>query len=97
MIKHLESGEKLEDVLGSELTLVDFYADWCGPCKMLAPILEQLDLPIIKVNVDVHDALAREYGIMSIPTLIFFKEKKEIKKEIGLRSKEELEKIISEL
>ncbi len=98
MVKHLEQNENLEDILGNELTLVDFYADWCGPCKMLAPILEQLEnITIIKVNVDVHDELARKNGIMSIPTLIFYKDKKEVKKEIGLRSKAELEKIISEI
>lgn len=98
MIKYLSQGEKIEDILNDELTLVDFYADWCGPCKMLAPILEQLEnINIVKVNVDEHQELANKLGIMSIPTLIFYKNKEIVKKEIGLKSKNELEKIISEI
>jgi thioredoxin 1 len=61
------------------VVLVDFYADWCGPCKMVAPVLEQLKtkyagkLDIVKVDVDVEGSLAQKYGVMSIPTLILLK------------------------
>ncbi|MDD3397429.1 MAG: thioredoxin [Clostridia bacterium] len=73
--------------------LVDFYANWCGPCKMLTPILEQVieesngEFEIIKIDVDECEDLSREFGIMSIPTLIVFKNGKPVKKEIGLRNK----------
>lgn len=97
MIKYLEN-ENLEDVLTEEITIVDFYADWCGPCKMLGAVLEKLtDINIIKVNTDTHGELSAKYGIMSIPTLIIFKNKKEIKKEIGFKSEDELKKILESI
>ena len=78
--------------------LVDFYADWCGPCRMLSPIIEELveqrDINVVKVNVDEANETARKFGIMSIPTIIVFKDGKEINKQVGLCSKEELEKMI---
>ena len=90
-----ESFEK--EVLNSnEPVLVDFYADWCGPCKMMAPIVEELakDLQgkakVGKINVDENQDLAMEYEVMSIPTLIIFKEGKELKRFVGVRSKSEL-------
>jgi thioredoxin 1 len=95
---HLEK-DNFNEIISKGTHLVDFYAEWCGPCKMLMPILEELDekINIIKVNVDEHEDLAREYGIMSIPTLIFFKDG-DIKKEIvGFKSKEELENIIDNI
>lgn len=75
--------------------LVDFFATWCGPCKMLSPILEEIssdrsDIKIVKVDVDECSSLARKFGVMSIPTLLLI-ENGEIKdKKIGLQSKEEL-------
>ena len=90
-----ESFEK--EVLNSnEPVLVDFYADWCGPCKMMAPIVEELakDLQgkakVGKINVDENQDLAMEYEVMSIPTLIIFKDGKELKRFVGVRSKSEL-------
>lgn len=97
MIKYLEN-ENLYDIIQNGDYLVDFYADWCGPCKMLGSVLEQLEnVNIIKVNTDTHPALSQEFGVMSIPTLVFFKDGKEARKEIGFKSKEEIEKILSEL
>lgn len=97
MIKYLES-ENLNDLVKSGIHVVDFYADWCGPCKMLGSVLEQLEeVSIIKVNTDTHQNLAQEYGVMSIPTLVFFKDGKNIKKEIGFKTKEELERILNEI
>lgn len=79
---------------GEELVLVDFWADWCGPCKMLTPILDEISdeikVKICKVNVDEEGELATEFGIRSIPTILVFKNGKEIDRIVGLREKEEL-------
>lgn len=79
-----------------EKVLVDFYANWCGPCKMIAPELERVesDVKVIKVDVDEFEDIAREYGVMSIPTLVLFNEGKEIKRTIGFIDKEKIEKFI---
>ena len=72
------------------LLMVDFWADWCGPCKMLAPLIESLDkeyegrVTVGKVNVDDEQELAIRYGVMSIPTVIFFKDGKEIDRKVGV-------------
>ena len=81
------------------LVLVDFYADWCMPCKMLSPILEELseeidDVKIVKVNTDKNQELASSFGIMSIPTLLFVKDGKVIDTLVGMRPKEDLERVI---
>lgn len=80
--------------------LVDFYADWCGPCRMLAPILEDIssernNVKIVKVNVDEAEKVAQQFGIMSIPTIIIFKNGKEVSKKVGLCSKEEIMDMIN--
>ena len=98
MLIHLKD-EKFNEEIKSGVVLVDFYADWCGPCKMVAPIIEELasersDTKFIKVNVDEHEDIAKEYGIMSIPTMIVFKDGKEIKKNIGFIPKEEIISLI---
>ena len=82
------------------LLVADFWAEWCGPCKMLGPVVEQLagtydgKAVVGKVNVDEEPELARRYGIMSIPTVIFFKDGQEIDKRIGVMPAEEFTKII---
>lgn len=96
MIKYLEN-ENLYDVVTEGLWIVDFYADWCGPCKMLGKVLEELDANILKVNTDSHNDLAQEFGVMSIPTICFFKNGKLERKEIGFRSKSELLEILNNL
>ena len=79
--------------------LVDFYADWCGPCKMLLPVLEEseekIGIPIKKVNVDESTSIAREYGVMTIPTLILFDNGKEIKRNVGFVNVQELEEFVN--
>ena len=76
--------------------LVDFYASWCGPCKMLAPVLEEIkdEIQIIKVNVDENPNLSKEYGVMSVPTLIYFKNKEDFEKKIGYMTKDDILKWI---
>lgn len=97
MIRYLKENEELSSVLGNDIILVDFYADWCGPCKMLGTVLEGIDLDVIKVNTDVFPKLAQEFGVMSIPTVVVFKNKQEVTKFIGFRSKEEIIDIINNL
>lgn len=97
MIKYLKN-ENFHDLVKEGTFLVDFYADWCGPCKMLAPILEQIEsIEIIKINTDEHPELAQEFQVMSIPTLAYLKNGKILFKEIGFRSKEQIEKSISNI
>lgn len=86
-----------KEVLKSEKPLlVDFYADWCGPCNAMAPVIEELakelegKVKVGKINVDENPDIAVEYNVMSIPTLIVFKNGKEEKRLVGLRNKEEL-------
>ena len=93
MSKIINSEEFKKDVLTSkEKVLVDFYADWCGPCRMLGPILDELsnDHKVFKINVDNEPELAQSYGIMSIPCMIVFKDGKEVNRLIGLHSKSEI-------
>ncbi|MBQ3142763.1 MAG: thioredoxin [Bacilli bacterium] len=91
--------EKFGDFITKGTWLVDFYADWCGPCKMLAPILEELDgdIDILKVNVDHHPDLAQEFKIMSIPTIIYFKDGNMVKRVTGFQSKEAFINDLAEL
>ena len=90
MIKYLKENNFEEEVKNS-LVLVDFYADWCGPCKMIAEILETIEgVDILKVNTDEHTELALNFGIMSIPTLILFKDGNAVDKLIGLQSKTDI-------
>lgn len=90
-----------EEVLNSKgLVLVDFWATWCGPCKMLAPVLSSVaeeyadTVKVCKVNVDDEIELAREYEITSIPTLILFKDGTPIKKSVGYMPKEDILKML---
>lgn len=80
----INTKEEFDDFINKDYVLVDFYATWCGPCKMLSPILESLDSILVgKVDVDKNPILAREYGVMSIPTLMLFKKGELIDKKIG--------------
>ena len=86
--------EKDFNTLIQDKAVVDFYATWCGPCKMFGPIFEETananNINFIKLDVDKHPEVAREYAVMSIPTIILFKEGKELKRHTGFMSKEEL-------
>jgi len=92
-IKHINLEEFNDLVIeGKQTVLVDFFATWCGPCKMLAPILEDVskvaDIQICKVDIDENFDLAKSYGIMSVPTIILFKDGVEAKRAIGLKNKD---------
>lgn len=91
-----------KEILESNLpVLVDFWASWCGPCQMVGPIIEELakefegKVKIGKVNVDENPKIAAKYGIMSIPTVILFKQGKEVGRKIGVEGKEGYIKLIS--
>ena len=91
MIKYLENSEDFEKEIQSGKVLVDFYADWCGPCQALGQILEELEgVPVLKINVDIFAEIAQEFGVMSIPTIILFQDGEQVKKNVGLVSLEEL-------
>ncbi len=83
------------------VVLVDFYADWCGPCKMISPILEELakeyegKATIVKVNVDENGDIAGRYGVMSIPNLVLFKNGDVVKQVVGFQPKNQLQALLN--
>ncbi len=100
-VKEVTEGNWKNEVLNSEHpVLVDFWAPWCGPCRMLAPIIEEIakekkfDIKILKVNVDENQSLAASNGIQSIPTLRIFKKGQAVQSTVGVQSKVTLEKLI---
>ena len=97
MAKVINSNEFQSDVLnGSGTVLVDFFAEWCGPCKMIAPALEELSsemegkAKIYKVDVDRSGDLAQKYGVMGVPTLMIFKDGVAVDKMVGFQPKQQL-------
>ncbi len=103
MSKHVTTASFQSDVLSSSKpVLVDFWAEWCGPCRMVSPILDEISaehgdkLTIVKVNVDEEPALAQQYGITSIPALHVFKDGQVIKQIIGAKPKPSLLADLSE-
>lgn len=96
------STEAFESLLGSEkgLVLIDFYADWCGPCKMMAPVVEQIaeeyagKLTVGKINTDEAQKLVMKYNIMSIPTLMLFQNGQPVDMAVGVQSFAELKELV---
>lgn len=93
-MKHVNNLNEFKDATANGKVLIDFYAEWCGPCKMIAPILEELegnvDFEIIKVDVDEAQDVAREFQIMSIPTLVKFEGGVEADKKVGFMPKDQI-------
>ena len=92
-----------EAINSGKLVLVDFWATWCGPCKALAPILEEVseeidanEIEIVKLDIDQNVKLARKYGVMSVPTVVAFKDGKGVLKAVGARPKEDILTLIDE-
>ena len=101
-IKHLND-QNFSVEISKGIVLVDFHAEWCGPCKMLAPVLVEVEKKvsgkavIAKVDIDVAQKTAGDFGITSVPTMIIFKDGKEKKRLVGLRKADEIENTISSL
>lgn len=93
--------DNFNDLINGEAVLVDFFTEWCGPCKMLAPVLEDLasdrsELKIVKIDVDLNSNLAKNYGIMSVPTLMLFKNGELVSTKHGFMPKEQITSWIEE-
>lgn len=94
-MKHIDEQQYKDEVLNSQgLVLLDFFATWCGPCRMLAPELEELEqeqnIPVFKMDVDECQVVPREYGVMSIPTVCIFKDGTFQEKFTGFRTKDDI-------
>lgn len=99
MIKHLENVSEFESLTKEKVVLVDFYADWCGPCQMLMPHIEQLDhemdILVVKVDVDQFGEIAQRLRIMAVPTLLVFKDGKMVARQSGYMPYNHLKDFIS--
>ena len=97
-MNYIKNEEEFNEVIKKDKVVIDFYAEWCGPCKMLSPILDkvskEMNLDTYKVNVDEVEDVARQYGIMSIPTVIIFEKGKMTKKNVGFMDDAELREFV---
>ena len=100
-VKHITDSSFEQDVLrSSKPVLVDFWAEWCAPCRMIGPIIDEIaadyasNATVVKLNVDDNTATAQRYGIKGIPTLILFNEGKEVERVVGATGKDSITRII---
>ena len=93
-INHIHSNDEFTQAINQNLVLVDFFADWCGPCQALGPILEQVcgevDYPIYKINIDELGDIAGQYQVVSIPTMMIFKNGEMVDKHVGVMQRDEI-------
>ena len=98
LMKVVNSNEFRSEI-SEGVVLVDFFATWCGPCKMLSPIIDELSedrsLEVVKIDIDKNEDLVKEFGIMSVPTIVLLKDNKEVARNIGFIRKNDLESWIS--
>lgn len=103
MVIHIGKDNFQKEVVeAKEIVIVDFYADWCGPCRMMAPIIEELskekkEVKFVKINVDENPELASQYQVFSIPTFVVFKNGQVVHQFVGVKSKEDFLKEIENL
>ena len=95
MIKHINDEAEFKEFIKEGLVLIDFFATWCGPCKMLSPVIEQVErekpeLKVVKVDVDEAPQIAAQYGIQAIPTLFLLKDGKMVDQRMGYLNKNQL-------
>lgn len=100
MIEYINELDKFNEFIKEGTVLIDFFATWCGPCKMLSPVIEQVEkehpeLKVVKVDVDEAPQIAMQYGIQAIPTLFLVKEGKVIDKRMGYLNKNQLEGFVT--
>lgn len=102
--KTLTDANFKQEVLDQKgLILVDFWAEWCGPCKMLGPVIEKVakanegKLTVAKLNVDDHQETPQQYGIQGIPTMIFFKDGKNVQQLVGFQSQDAIQNVINDI
>ena len=100
MLKHINDRDEFNAAIKECVVLVDFFATWCGPCKMLSPVLEEVsnevNATIIKVDVDEAGPLAAQYGIQAVPTLILFKDGQRVDVRMGYQNKNQLLSFINQ-
>ncbi len=98
MVQYLREDDDLKEIIKKDKWLVDFYAEWCGPCKMFDTVTENIDfINVLKINVDLFPEIAKEYGVMSIPTICYFKKGELVEKKIGFQTLEEVKETVKKI